>query len=260
MTRVSCTYDRNNRQQQALSSIRHCLFEDKWRNTSQAIDTFIDYFMLTWVNSNLNGWYEGYADGIPSHNNALEGSNGVIKEECSFRERYPLGRFLVFISQVVNEWSVKRDHINLHIDAKIWFDRPKIELDDWTKANQWLQQKKTIVKLNNSFYIPSKLKTSLDKSEVRAYQTILDSLTWDSFEDLNKSTTSIYKIDVNTEQWEDSSCSCIYFMKNYTCKHIIAVANKLKLNVMPDNAKQIPLGMKRKRGAPSKTKTALFVQ
>jgi hypothetical protein len=90
------------------------LFEDKWRRTTPAIINFIHYLILTWVTFELNGWYEGFANGIPSHNNALEGTNGVIKDENSFRERFPLGQFLVSIGGVVEEWSEKSDDFTIY--------------------------------------------------------------------------------------------------------------------------------------------------
>jgi len=108
--------------------------------------------------------------------------------------------------------------------------------------------------------LPTDSKTTINKAEIRAQESTLSSLTWESFDDLVKSTTSIWKIELNTDQWQNSKCSCIPFMKHYICKHIIAVANVFRLNTIPEQALQVPLGLKRKRGAPTKARTALIVQ
>jgi len=42
----------------------------------------------------LPGWYEGYAPGLPSTNNALEARNRILKDEVTQYNRYDVGRFL----------------------------------------------------------------------------------------------------------------------------------------------------------------------
>ena len=46
------------------------------------------------------------------------------------------------------------------------------------------------------------------------------------------------------------------------CKHLIAISSTLRLEgcVIPLLAKNVPLGKKRKRGAPTKAKKVLIVQ
>ena len=72
--------------------------------------------------------------------------------------------------------------------------------------------------------------------------------------------TSIWCIDINNEDWLQSKCNCPFFLKNYYCKHMIGVANILRLDgcSIPLNAKIVPLGQKRKRGAPKKATRALL--
>ena len=67
-------------------------------------------------------------------------------------------------------------------------------------------------------------------------------------------------IHINPLNWKLSSCSCGHYLKNYSCKHIICVSEKLRKCVIPDNAKVIPLGQKRQRGRPARTNTALLHQ
>ncbi|CAF0977379.1 unnamed protein product [Brachionus calyciflorus] len=48
------------------------LFTDKWSKVNgKAIETFLEYFSNQWCKDGNNGWYEGYAPGLPSTTNAL---------------------------------------------------------------------------------------------------------------------------------------------------------------------------------------------
>lgn len=61
-----------------------------------------------WFSTHSN-WYEGCALKTPSHNNALESHNLVIKKEETFRERMPLSRFLQQCIESVEKWSKQYD-------------------------------------------------------------------------------------------------------------------------------------------------------
>ena len=126
---------------------------------SPTINTFISYYRRQWV-------IEGYAPGLPSQNNALEGTNGVIKNESSFRERFPLGKFLHFAEKLASEWSEKRDPINLHIDSKA-----TLALNNWTAAHQRLLKKKDNIKLQvagkTMYFTPSGQTAALTKNQVK---------------------------------------------------------------------------------------------
>jgi hypothetical protein len=57
------------------------LFLNKWRRiNSVLINNFLAYFEDQWLRG-LKGWFEGFAHGVPSQNNANEAWNRVIKEE-----------------------------------------------------------------------------------------------------------------------------------------------------------------------------------
>lgn len=56
------------------------------------------------------------------------------------------------------------------------------------------------------------------------------------------------------------TCNCPKFLKVYICKHLVGLAIRLK-HIQPlSEARAIPIGMKRKRGRPTKAKKALIVQ
>ena len=86
------------------------LFVAKWRAIANAVvDKFLDYFNQQWFEKN-SGWYEGFAPGIPSTNNALESTNGVIKKDGTVRKRFSLANFLeIACRDIVSKWSIKRN-------------------------------------------------------------------------------------------------------------------------------------------------------
>ena len=52
------------------------------------------------------------------------------------------------------------------------------------------------------------------------------------------------------ENWKNGTCTCPVYYKQFICKHIIGIAIILKLVKCPPQAKNVPLGQKRKRGRP----------
>ena len=123
------------------------LLKDKWCNTNdQNIKDFFSYFCNQWLHKYTTGWYESYAEGSPSSNNALESINNTVKDEGTLRERLSLRDFLVCIEKIVTDWSKDRDP--QHKTAKIFNLVPKISLNDWTKAYQYQLKGNRTIKFN----------------------------------------------------------------------------------------------------------------
>ena len=84
--------------------------------------------------------------------------------------------------------------------------------------------------------------------------------TWKTFDSYKKSVNSMWKVEMKSKEWEKSSCTCAKYLKQYVCKHILGIAiNEGLYDVRPE-AKNIPIGEKRKRGRPQRAKRALIVQ
>ena len=84
-----------------------------------------------------------------------------------------------------------------------------------------------------------------------------------SLDELIKCESSIWSISLNQiDDWRKGTCSCPYHQKNNKCKHLCALSSVMKIedSIIPETAKQIGLGQKRKRGAPGKAKKALIIQ
>ena len=52
-------------------------------------------------------------------------------------------------------------------------------------------------------------------------------------------------------------CNCVDFRKNYKCKHSLGIALLQKKVDCPPEAKNAPIGERRKRGRPKKNSEAL---
>lgn len=92
---------------------------------------FIDYYKTYHVDKNSN-WYEGADLKAASTNNALEGTNGVIKSSYTHKDRLPVGRFFGMLQEMIKDWSVERNPTCTNY--KPFFLEPSITLNLWTKA------------------------------------------------------------------------------------------------------------------------------
>ncbi|XP_045489808.1 uncharacterized protein LOC123690393 [Pieris rapae] len=88
---------------------------------------------------------------------------------------------------------------------------------------------------------------------------------WLNFDDYKRKHFAFWKVKVpknGTENvnWKKGSCTCPQFYKKYICKHLLGLAIRLKLATPPLEAKALPIGQKRKRGRPTKSRPALIIQ
>lgn len=217
--------------------------------------SFVEYFRDQWLLQNRN-WYLGAAPSSPSTNNALEAFNKVIKDSNTLRERLQLSRFLVLAKEMVNEWSLKyTQNPSENYFAKL----PEITLKDWTDSYNWAKLPKEIV------IIPNNNNDNLTHYQVpaaEAKECAIFENPPENFDEFKEQFFNKWKVILpqNKEQWTQGTCTCPNFYKMYMCKHIIGLSIRLKYAVPPVEAKNIPLGQKRKRGRPSKAKPALIIQ
>ena len=211
-------------------------------------EEFIAYFKQEWVSLNPN-WYLGSAEGCPVTNNALESFNRGIKDSHTFRERLPLSRFLSVATNMVKDWSENHK-------PETFLTVPPIELKDWTLAYQWAKSNRNVKALESN----SRLNTYIVASSTVS-NTSFDQ-DWDTFDDYKKKAFAYWRVVMPTQQsaWINGKCTCPNFFKNYICKHVIGLAIRLKYTTPPAEAKNVPIGQKRKRGRPTKARPALIVQ
>lgn len=227
------------------------LFLKKWIEVSPEL---VEYFEYEWLIQNRN-WYEGYMHKTPSTNNALEAYNKVIKDEHTMRERLDISQFRVVLFNMIKQWSIEyAANLNAINDGA-----PAIELDLWTSGYNFARSNVQIKKKRNE----NEIVFTLMLEDVDVTTVIEDFSEWKSFSDYKHSLLCAhvkFQYPITTENWMFGSCDCKEGLKLFICQHIIGIAIRSKVATAPPEAKNIPIGQKRKRGRPAKAKRALLFQ
>lgn len=214
-------------------------------------DVFCKYFQKVWLKEHRN-WYEGCTSiPSPSTNNALESWNSLIKREKTFRSRYPLNQFLDLFLGWHKEWSQEYTS-----GAKTVIEVPTVDLDLLTNSYNWARLNKPLKSLTDD--AGSKYYNISAGNEVKPVDwTLIES--WTTFDQFKTRAFIGWKIVWETN-WRNVTCNCPVFLKNYICKHVVGIAIRKNLIAVPNEAKNVPIGQKRKRGRPAKSRKALLVQ
>ena len=187
----------------------------------------------------------------------MEGTNAIIKKEHTLRERLPVGQFVNVTESMVRQWSKRRDPRS--INCVFFSDTRSISLKLWTAAYQWVAQKTAVLQRSADdctqyFTFSSQTETEITPKIVKKYES--EEGKWKTFEGFCDWRMRIWKIEVSSNY---VAYTCPYLLKKNECKHSVGIRIKRKEVEVPVEAKNIPLGKKRKRGRPSKSKKALLV-
>jgi hypothetical protein len=107
------------------------------------------------------------------------------------------------------------------------------------------------------YYVPAGDKTKLSDKEIQRYEAGR----FNSFDSFKSVQFGIWCVCLpNAEEWRKGTCTCSSFLKTYMCKHVIGISMRMKYCKPPPEAKNVPIGEKRKRGRPAKAKKALLTQ
>lgn len=210
------------------------LFFEKW----ESHERFLKYFKDEWIIQNKN-WYEGLRLYTPSTNNALESCNRVIKKENTIRERLPLSKFRVILFEMAQSWSNSYKNNLKHFQLKASIDLPL-----WTEAYQWVRQNKFVSLLDEDDNSKTYTISTNNEPPIVIPEIV------ESFDEFKQKIFSSYKTNIPKEDWHNGICNCPIFMKQFICKHIVGMAIRLKLTKPPPEAKNLPIGAKRKPGCP----------
>lgn len=226
------------------------LFIEKYENYTE----FVEYFELQWLKLHPN-WFAGASvdQGIkaPGTNNGLEVFNRTIKDEKTLRVRLPLPQFFNLLLVWIESWARRYD-----AGASVYHHSVEIDLPLQTKAYQWVKTKKEVRKhrLGGFYMVPA----SPDLTLKNWKQT----LRYDTFDEYSENVFKGWstRVSEDSEIQINSNCNCPSFLANYMCKHIVGIAICLKIFEPRLEARQVPVGEKRKRGRPKLAKKALLKQ
>jgi hypothetical protein len=236
------------------------LFEQKWLDTGcTEVEKFVvGYFKKEWYNSNNSGWYEGLTQGehTPSTDNALESINGKIKSIHTLRERLAVNSYLRNAYDMLRNWS--KDTLS----EKKFCTSYNVTAQTWKMAYDFLNSTDSLIKKfgkNSSIFVMTKKENQgLINSDyiLKNYGKIKNL----DFDKLFEFSEKIKIIDFNPQEWASSKCSCWFYLKNYHCYHIIALAVNQNCLTIPNRYIMVAIEPKKKPGKVAKAKKALEKQ
>lgn len=235
------------------------LFLKRWEKKEPE---FIKYFEKQWLGSHKN-WFAAASVYDPAHNNNIEGYNGVIKRTITFRERLPLSEFVNVMMDMTK--GISTDYAK---NVRVFADVPEIDVASWRRAAEWSDNKhlKTIARSDTDektlFYVPSKKILQTEKTFTMHEVKVLKKFVWRSFDQyVSQGYGFYYSVAISkTHFFTKSQCSCPWFLKHYTCKHVLGLGLRMNLCSIPRAAITTFLGTKKKRGRKAKAVKALLVQ
>ena len=101
------------------------------------------------------------------------------------------------------------------------------------------------------------MKKKVTKNDIKCFLNYENKLNWSDFDQFKDEAFKLYRIYLDMNDWRNSECNCVSFLKEYKCKHVIGISIRLKLAKVPIEAKNIEMGKNKKRGRPPKAKPAL---
>lgn len=134
----------------------------------------------------------------------------------------------------------------------------------WAKNNSIPTIKTADDQFEYCFYAPST--KWLDSGETFDLDSVekLRQMTWKSFDQYVQFGHGMFytiRIAKDKEKWHvNSQCDCPEFFKHYVCKHLVGIALRRKIAILPKTAITTVLTENKKSGRPTKAAKALLVQ
>lgn len=217
---------------------------------------FIKYFEEQWVNLHPN-WHEGASPHTPSTNNCLESFNHLIKQHQTFYKRMKVNEFKTTIFDMTEDWS--REYLQDKVFDKVPSISRKLWKESYTfaKLNTSIIIRKSTCKNFNNCYLLNNGETITTK-HINSFLK----MNFGSFDKFKEKAFNVccVTMPIENEKWDESTCVCVGFQKNYICKHVIGLAIRTRAVKIPSSLRDAPIEPKKKRGRPNKAKKALIRQ
>jgi hypothetical protein len=236
-------------------------FKQEYEGKGEEFHQFVQYFEEQWVNA-VPCWYEGMHLDEVMNNCGIEGTNKAIKEDGTYRERLNLLAFTDVISKMVARWSAERNPLSPNCVSFV--SEPSRTLADWTAAYQWaLSNAKNIVKTYAGvrYFVFLSRACNVTLTANRATRIVNFHVLRREFEDMEDVRLYMqYARVLEDDAAGGYKCSCIDFKKEYKCTHSLGALIRERRVPVPLEAKDIPVGQKRRRGRVSMARPALVRQ
>jgi hypothetical protein len=203
----------------------------------------------------LTCWFEGVHLDLLCNNNGIEVLNRTIKDEGTFRERLSMLHFMKVVFKMICKWSRERNPNSPNCYA--YATEPVLELKDWTDAYMWAKANVPTMEHRvegRRFLVFFSREANVRLTPRKVERIIELHLRLRDF--VNYEEVKMYLNEVRVVG-ESYTCSCKFFKKEFTCKHVVGAQIREKGLQVPIEAKTIPMGHKRTRGRVSRARSAL---
>lgn len=185
---------------------------------------------------------------IPSTNNGLESLNAQIKVTWLGRRTEQTGDFMPIVIEMMQYWSKRVEELG-------FADVPAIEKPLWKEAHVLLQSDDLVIVpipvqdgQARRFVVSSKQDHVLSPDEYAALIKNPMISTWGDYDQVIRWDWRV--VTFLQQGW--ATCTCTVGLKQYRCRHSIAVEVREHLLSIPDDVKALPGGVKKRRGRPPK--------
>lgn len=243
-----------------LFAIGMKLFNGKWM-TAEA--QFVRYFNSSFVERNTN-WFHGVAHRVPKTNNALESFNGSLKKHQTFWLQKNLSEFkhraLEIVSERSYEYVRKKDPKAPFTEHVPVIEGTKARGLKLARSSNEFQYEIVDEGYVNYYCFSEQLKKPIITFEDLANFKAMD---WSAFTDFDKFIEAANSIRMITfsqdpKEWTNARCTCQSYMDDFMCKHILAIAFRLKIiQPVETDEDDVPLKPNKKRGRPKKVPKGL---
>lgn len=156
---------------------------------------------------------------------------------------------------MVQQWSIEySSQLNI-----VNFGAPDIELQQWTDGYQFARSNAQISTKSSGSQIIYNIQCGNSATD-----DSMNTAAWKNYKDYCEKSFEFvhtsFEHPITAENWKFGDCDCKNGFKLFICEHMIGIALRVELIEAPAAAKILPIGQKRKRGRPTKSKPALEYQ
>jgi hypothetical protein len=229
------------------------------------IAAFFTYLDEEWLTPQRRLWFEGAGPNRPSTNNALESLNGHLKTGHTLRNRLPILEFLGGLQdRLLPAWS--KDRGPDCPTQKTFAQLPTLSTATWSKAYAFAHENRQMLSRREGdqrlYFIKATGGADLTEEVLEGRLRRLEERSWGTWEEYAADRKASWQVKLVEADWRLATCDCPVYVKDYVCKHSLGIPIRLRLPgvQVPDAAKTLPLGQRRRRGRPAHARRALLIQ
>jgi hypothetical protein len=230
------------------------LFVRKWEGIPAA-EVLIAYLKKEWFTERLRRFYRGAADGMCMNNNGLESNNRLLKDTGTFHEQMPILEFLPTLKAWIGSESCRRDPEN--VNCITFALKPDIGTKELTEGWALLQIKMDFIRIQEHYISVDDNTVEGERFTAVNAKLLYEQYRSNAFDSFDHYKSFQKKVHIVTP---GRQCNCYQYGREFTCPHTIAISIIVDKIHVPDVAKGILVGTRRKSGRPKLARDRYEVQ